>query len=66
MGGKILDYEAKDILNAGRIEGRTEILIAQVKKKLDKNKTVEVIAEELEEKVEVIHEIIKKIRCQSV
>ncbi len=24
MGGKILDYEAKDILNRGRAEGRAE------------------------------------------
>ena len=31
MGGKILNYEAKDILNRGRQEGRLLVLYALVK-----------------------------------
>ena len=69
MGGKILDHEAKDILNAGRAEGRAEgrlegdkaRLISQVQKKLAKNKTIETIAEELEEEVEIIADLIKEM-----
>ena len=54
MGGKILDYEAKDILNVGRAEGDKARLLSQIKKKLAKNKSIEVIAEELEEDIEII------------
>ena len=38
----------------GRIEGERARLLAQVKKKLSKNKSVKVIAEELEESIEAI------------
>ena len=62
MVGKILDYEAKDIRNAGR----AELLISPVQKKLAKNKPVEVIAEELETEVGTIREIIKQMNGQSV
>lgn len=61
MGGKILDYEAKDILNAGRAEGDKARLFSQVQKKLAKNKSVEVIAEELEEELEVIVTLVEEI-----
>ena len=66
MGGQILDYEAKRILNKGREEGRVEgeweHLVAQVQKKLFKAKTVEVIAEELEEDIETIKAVIEQIK----
>ena len=65
MGGKILDYEAKDILNKGRAEGRAEgdkeRLLRQVKIKLDKGRSTSQIAEELEEDESVIQEIVKKL-----
>ena len=56
MGGKILDYEAKDILNKGRNEGRaegivlgqTQMLTQLVLSKLKKHKSPEAIAEALE------------------
>ena len=65
MGGKILDYEAKDILNKGRAEGRAEgdkeRLLRQVKIKLDKGRSTSQIAEELEEDESVIQEIVKEL-----
>ena len=68
--GKILNYEAKDILNKGREEGRKEglkegrmdHLIVQVQKKLEKGKSAEKIADDLEEEVAVIEEIIDKLK----
>ena len=60
MGGRVLPLPS-DILRQeraeGRIEGRTEGLVAQVCRKLRKKKTVEVIAEELEEDIEDIRAI---------
>lgn len=65
MGGKILDYEAKDILNKGRAEGRAEgdkeRLLRQVKIKLEKGRSISQIAEELEEEESVIEEIVKEL-----
>lgn len=58
MCGKILDYEAKDILNRGREEGRMEQLTAQVQKKLERGDSVEKIADDLVEEVTVIEKII--------
>lgn len=58
MGGKILDYEAKDILNAGR---KTQ-LISQVQKKLAKGQPAEKIADDLEEELSVIQEIIRELQ----
>ena len=45
----------------GYEQGERSKLREMVKKKLDKNKSVEVIAEELEEEIEVIQEIIKSM-----
>ena len=58
MGGKILDYPAKDLFNAGRADYLTNL----VKKKLEKNLSVDEIAEVLEEDVEVIKELIEKLQ----
>lgn len=66
MGGKVLDYEAKDILrqgiaqglsqglSQGRSEGETKKLISLVCKKLAKGKEIKEIAEVLEEKENII------------
>ena len=70
MGGKILDYEAKDILNRGREEGRKEglkegrmdHLTVQVQRKLERGDSVEKIADDLVEKVAVIEEIIAGLK----
>lgn len=62
MGGKILDYEAKDILNKGRAEGRAEQLAALVKRKLERGDSVKKIADDLMEEVSVIEEIVVKLR----
>ena len=52
MGGKILDYEAKDILNKGRAEGielgQAQMLTKLVLSKLKKQKSPVVIADDLE------------------
>ena len=62
MGGKILDYPAKDAWRKahaeGHAEGITDHLTMLVKKKLEKGLPVEEIAEALEEEVSVIKEII--------
>ena len=70
MGGKILNYEAKDILNKGREEGREEgrkegrmeQLTVLVQKKLERGDSVEKIADDLVEEVAVIEEIIAKLK----
>lgn len=61
MDGKILDYEAKDILNAGRAEGERNRLVCIVKKKLEKGDSVEKIADDLVEEVEVIRQIVEEL-----
>lgn len=61
MGGKILDYPAKDALNQGRAEGDRNRLVMQVKKKLEKNMSLDAIAEALEEEVAVVEEIIAEL-----
>ena len=66
MGGKILDYEAKDILNQGREEGQMDHLAAQVQKKLERGDSVEKIADDLVEEVAVIEEIKAKLKRNSV
>ena len=45
----------------GIVAGRNELLEELVKKKLQKNKSPEIIAEELEEDISVIQNIIMKI-----
>ncbi len=68
MGGKILNYEAKDILNRGiergieqGIEqGETQKLVTQIKKKVEKGQSAEQIAEALEESVQTIEKMIKE------
>ena len=44
-----------------KAEGRNELLEEQVRKKLSKNKSPELIAEELEENIVTIKNIIEKI-----
>ena len=65
MGGKILDYEAKDILNMGREEGLKEgckdTLKQMIKKKLAKGRDAETIAEELEADITMIQKLIDEI-----
>ena len=57
MGGKILDYPAKQL----RRQGQQDKLIEQVQKKLAKGQSVEQIAEDLVEELSVIQEIIKEL-----
>ena len=44
-----------------KAEGRNELLEELVKKKLQKNKSPEIIAEELEENISVIQNVIMKV-----
>ena len=57
MGGKILEYEAKDILR----RGERNHLVKLVQKKLEKGHSATEIADILEEDVSVIEEIIKEL-----
>ena len=70
MGGKVLEYEAKDILKkgiaqghaAGHAAGLTEKLITQIRKKLAKGQSLEMIADALEESVETIEALIEEYK----
>ena len=57
MGGKILDYEAKDILN----KGKRQHLVMQVQKKIERGDSLEKIADDLVEDVEVIKGIVNEL-----
>ena len=48
----------------GKAEGRTELLKQQVQKKLAKGHSVEVIAEDLVEEVEIIRTIVDEIQAE--
>ena len=58
MGGKILDYPAKQL----RRQGQQDKLIEQVQKKLAKGKSIEEIADALEESIETIKSIIDTLQ----
>ena len=62
MGGKILDYPAKDILNRGRAEGRAEEKAVLIKKKLERGDSIEKIADDLMEDRAVIEKIVEELR----
>lgn len=49
-------------LEEGRVEGQTLKLKELIRKKLDKNKTPEQIAEELEESLDTINQILSEIK----
>ena len=57
MGGKILEYEAKDILR----RGERNYLVTLVQKKLAKGDSIEKIADDLMEDINIIEEIIKEL-----
>lgn len=61
MGGKILDYPTKDAFK----KGKKEQLISQIQRKLAKGKSIEVIADEVEETIETVTEIIKELEEKS-
>ena len=48
-------------MEAGRKEGKNETLISMLKIKLDKGKTVQQIADEMEQTVEVIETLIQEM-----
>ena len=58
---KHLRMERRDAKAEGIAEGRNELLEELVKKKLQKNKSPEIIAEELEEDISVIENVIIKV-----
>ena len=58
---KHLRMERRDAKAEGIAEGRNELLEELVKKKLQKNKSPEIIAEELEENISVIQNVIMKV-----
>ncbi len=60
MFGKILDYEAHDILMQGREEGEIAKLVELIMKKLANGQSVPKIAEDLMEDVETIQHLIDK------
>ena len=70
FGGKVLEFEARTIKNQGRAEGREEgrkegrkeHLTECVCKKLRKGKDLNMIAEELEEDVDVIESIYETVK----
>lgn len=61
MGGQILDYEAKDILNKGIKLGLEESLRHMVSKKWEKGQTIAQIAEDLLEEEETIRGLVEDL-----
>lgn len=51
----------EDAMNEGRLEGERSKLLSMVKKKLEKGKTAEEIADELEEEAALIEELIQEM-----
>lgn len=51
----------EDAMNEGRLEGERSKLLSMVKKKLEKGKTSEEIADELEEESALIEELIQEM-----
>lgn len=74
MGGKVLDYEAKDIRNAGikvgeeigkeigKEEGTLTALVKGIRRKIEKNKGPETAAEELEQDLSRVVSVMEMIR----
>ena len=60
MGGKILDYPAKTY----RRQGQRDKLIELVQKKLQRGDSIEKIADDLVEDIEIIKEIVDELRLQ--
>lgn len=60
MGGKVLEYEAKTILNKGREEGREEGITALVSTLQDMNVPIQIILEKVQEKFNLSLEAAKK------
>jgi len=57
-----IETEAReDGWNAGMEAGRKEVLLTLVRKKLAKGKTPEVIAEEMEENIETVMNLIREV-----
>lgn len=63
MGGKVIETEAKRILNRGRSEGQIDKLKDQIKKKLAKGKDISQIADEIEETEEKVIELLEEIEA---
>ncbi len=59
---KHLRLEREDAMAEGISQGKTEMLQELVMKKLEKNKSLEIIAEELDVDISVIRDIVTKIR----
>ena len=60
MGGKVLEYEAKTIMNRGCEEGREEGITVLVSTLKDMDVPVQVILEKLQEKFNLSLEAAKK------
>ena len=48
----------------GRAEGREAQLLAQIRKKMEKGKQIEVIADELEETIETIQQLYERVQTE--
>ena len=60
MGGKVLEYEAKTILNRGREEGREEGIKALVSILKEMNVPIQTILEKVQDKFSISLETAKK------
>lgn len=58
----LTEYDEKKHFRHLREEGRYELLLEQIRKKQAKGKSMEIIAEELEETVESLQDVLKKTR----
>lgn len=62
---KMLDYAENNGIAKGRTEGRTELLMSLISKKLNRGMSLEQIAREVEEDLPVILEIVEKLQTKS-
>ena len=59
-----LEEMLADEREEGREEGREETLLIIIRKKIDKNMTLDMIADDLEEDIEVLRPFYEKVKAQ--
>lgn len=58
MGGVVIETESEKLIRKGIDQGKRQSLVQQICKKLQKDKSIGMIAEELEEELEEVEKIV--------
>lgn len=59
-----IELEREEARESGLAEGREAQLLAQIRKKMEKGKQIEVIADELEETIETIQQLCERVQTE--